>query len=123
ILYIEDNISNFAVVKYAFAAQGQNITLLAAEQGTLGLDMARIHQPDLILLDLHLPDIGGDEVLQRLKTEDSTREIPVIILSADATSRRIERLLAAGATAYMTKPLDLRKLFNLVDQALERKEQ
>ena len=63
ILYIEDNSSNFAVIKHAFALQRRAIDLLEAEQGSVGLDLARSHQPDLIFLDLHLPDIMGDVVL------------------------------------------------------------
>ncbi len=121
ILYIEDNSSNFAVVEHALALQRRAINLLAAEQGSVGLDLARSHQPDLILLDLHLPDIMGDVVLQRLQAEPSTRAIPVIILSADATPRQIDRLLAAGAAAYLTKPLDLNQFFNVVEQTLDER--
>lgn len=122
ILYIEDNSSNFAVVEHAFARRGRAINLLGAEQGSVGLDLARSHLPALILLDLHLPDIMGDVVLQRLQAEPSTRVIPVIILSADATPRQIDRLIAAGAAAYLTKPLDLQQFFSVVDQTLKKME-
>ena len=102
-------------------AELSHIHLLTAMQGELGLELARRHSPDLILLDLHLPDIPGWEVLSRLQGYDSTREIPVIIISADATSRQIERLMTAGARAYLTKPLNLQKFLGVVDETLNEK--
>jgi PAS domain S-box-containing protein len=117
VLYIEDNVSNLRLVEQVLARRPQT-TLLSAMQGQLGLDLAREHRPDLILLDLHLPDVPGDEVLRRLHEEPRTRGIPVVILSADATPGQVERLLAAGAQAYLTKPLDIRQLLTLVDQAV-----
>ena len=76
-------------------------------QGTIGLELARRHHPDLIVLDLHLPDLPGTEVLIRLKTEQSTREIPVVVLTADASKGQAERVQRLGAVAYLTKPLDV----------------
>jgi CheY-like chemotaxis protein len=83
--------------------------------GRLGLDLARDHEPDLILLDLHLPDLGGEEVLAQLREDERTRDIPVVILSADATERTPGPLLDAGARAYMTKPIGVRELLEVVD--------
>jgi CheY-like chemotaxis protein/anti-sigma regulatory factor (Ser/Thr protein kinase) len=120
VLYIEDNVSNLRLVEQVLGRRPQT-TLLSAMQGQLGLDLAREHRPDLILLDLHLPDVPGDEVLRRLREEPQTRGIPVVILSADATPRQVERLLAAGAQAYLTKPLDVRQLLALVDQRMSQK--
>ncbi len=77
-------------------------------QGMLGLDMASEHRPDLILLDLQLPDMPGDELLRRLQADEKTRHIPVVMVSADATQGQVRRLLALGARRYLTKPLDLR---------------
>ena len=93
-----------------------HIELLTAMQGELGIDLARQHSPDLILLDLHLPDLPGWDVLSRLQGDAATREIPVVIISADATSRQIERLMAAGARAYLTKPLDMLEFFRVIDE-------
>jgi len=76
------------------------------------------HHPGLILLDLHLPDIPGDEVLARLLEDPETRDIPVVILSADATPVRIERLLTQGARSYLTKPFDVAELLALFDANL-----
>jgi CheY-like chemotaxis protein len=80
--------------------------------------MVRTERPDLILLDLHLPDLSGEEVLRRLWADPETRRIPVAVLSADATPHQKQRMLAAGAVAYLTKPLDLTRLLQLLDQQL-----
>jgi CheY-like chemotaxis protein len=92
--------------------------LMTAMQGRVGLELARQHSPDLILLDLHLPDIPGWQVLAQLKSDHLTREIPVIVISADATAPQIKRLLSAGARAYLTKPIDIAEFFRVIDDAL-----
>ena len=117
VLYIEDNEANFDLVKNVLRHRPQ-IKLLAAMQGRSGLELAQRHRPDLILLDFHLPDINGDEVLRRLREEASTRDIPVIMVSADATPRQIERMLAAGAIAYLTKPLNVKQFLITLDENL-----
>ncbi len=117
VLYVEDNLSNFTLIERALAAHW-NVKLIPAMQGRIGLDLAREHHPDLILLDLHLPDIHGAEVLGRLRAEPETREIPVIVISADATQGQIQRLRAAGARDYLTKPLDIAKLLKILDEVL-----
>jgi len=117
VLCIEDNLSNFELVRHALA-RVPGIRLLPSMQGQLGLDLAREHQPDLILLDLHLPDIPGDEVLRRLREDPATRRIPVIMISADAMPVQVDRLLQAGACAYLTKPLDIKKFLDQVKQIL-----
>jgi PAS domain S-box-containing protein len=117
VLYVEDDLSNVKLIERVFA-QRSNIELIVAMQGRLGLDLAQEHLPDLVLLDLHLPDLTGDQVLQRLRDDPATASIPVVILSADATPGQIRRLLAAGATAYLTKPLNVRELLKLLDQTL-----
>jgi PAS domain S-box-containing protein len=117
VLYIEDNLSNFRLVERALALRW-NVRLLPAMLGRLGLDLAREHRPDLVLLDLHLPDMSGEELLARLRADPATRDIPVIVLSADATPGQIERLLANGARAYLTKPLDISEFLALVDDVL-----
>jgi len=106
VLYIEDNLTNVKLIENVFSDM-QNVRLMTTIQGRLGLEMAREHQPNLILLDLHLPDIGGDEVLASLKAEVRTRDIPVVIVSADATPSRQKQLYDQGAFSYLTKPLDI----------------
>jgi PAS domain S-box-containing protein len=120
ILYIEDNLSNFELIASMFAERG-NVKLIEAMQGGIGLELAREHRPDLVLLDLHLPDIDGDEVLQRLRGDERTKSIPVIIVSADATPHQQERMKYGGAEAYLTKPFNIRELLRVINLALERK--
>jgi CheY-like chemotaxis protein len=78
--------------------------------------MAKSHAPDLILLDLHLPDIPGERVLQLLKADPGTKSIPVAVLSADATPGQVDRLLSKGARSYLTKPLDIVSVLRLLDE-------
>jgi CheY-like chemotaxis protein len=85
-------------------------------QGGIGLDLVREHDPDLVLLDLHLPDLSGAEVLNRLKGDPATASIPIVVVSADATPSQVERLREAGAAAYMTKPSDVRLLLETVSR-------
>jgi PAS domain S-box-containing protein len=114
ILYVEDNLSNLTLIEQMLADQ-PHIQLISAMQGQLGIELARRHSPDMILLDLHLPDLPGWEVLSRLQRDKTTRDIPVVIISADATSRQIKRLMAAGAHAYLTKPLDMVEFSRVID--------
>ena len=117
LLYIEDNLSNLKLVQRVLA-QRPNIKVFAAMRGASGLELAREHKPDLILLDLHLPDVNGDKVIEELRAEPGTAGIPVVILSADATPGQIERLKKAGAREYLTKPLDVRRFLRLLDAEL-----
>jgi len=118
VLYIEDNLSNLKLVQNLMALR-PGVKIIPAMQGRLGLDLARQHRPELILLDVNLPDMRGDEVLRRLKADPETRDIPVVVISADATPGRVAELNAAGAQAYLTKPLDVQMLLAVLDGALE----
>ncbi|HEX6038181.1 ATP-binding response regulator, partial [Longimicrobium sp.] len=106
LLYVEDNLANLSLVE-TFLQMRPGWKLVPALQGRIGVELAREHRPDLVLLDLHLPDIPGEEVLRRLRADSRTMDIPVVVISADATRDSLERLRAAGANAYLTKPLDL----------------
>lgn len=117
VLHVEDNLSNLTLIE-RILAQRTGIQVVAAMHGRLGLELARQHQPALILLDLHLPDMGGEHVLQRLRDDPATSTIPVVIISADATPGHMRRLLSAGATAYLTKPIDVRELLRVLDDAI-----
>jgi PAS domain S-box-containing protein len=117
ILYVEDNTSNLRLVERVLAEQ-PTIRFIAAMQGRLGLELAREHRPDLILLDLHLPDMSGEDVLREIRNDPMLGRTPVIVLSADATPGHVRRLVAAGARAYLTKPLDVRQLLTHIDTAL-----
>ena len=117
ILYIEDNLSNVRLME-RILRQRPGIELLHAPQGSVGLCMVGEREPNLIMLDLHLPDMSGEDVLRRLWEDSASRHIPVIILTADATPGLSRRLKAAGATALMTKPLDIKHALQLVDDVL-----
>ena len=109
IIHIEDNLANLKLIERILQAR-TDIRVVTTMQGRLAIELIREHQPALVLLDLHLPDINGDEVLRQLLADPATSNIPVVILSADATQREIQRLLAAGAHSYLTKPVDVRAL-------------
>jgi CheY-like chemotaxis protein len=117
VLHIEDNLSNLKLIERIFE-QRPEVEVVAAMHGSLGLELAREHRPSLILLDLHLPDINGEEVLQLLREDPVTAPIPVVIVSADATPGQVQRLLASGATAYTTKPINVRELLDAYERAL-----
>ncbi|HEX3745346.1 MAG TPA: ATP-binding protein [Bryobacteraceae bacterium] len=117
LLYIEDNLSNNLLMERILENRPE-VQLISAMQGRLGIELARQHRPDLICLDLHLPDLNGDEVLHVLRSQPSTASIPVAMISADATPGQIERLMEAGANAYFTKPLDVKAILRYVDEVV-----
>lgn len=92
---MEDNLSNVRLVEEIFARR-RGIRLIEAMQGSLALELARLHHPDLILLDVHLPDIEGNELLRRLREDAAMRHVPVVVVSAEATPHKIKRFLDAG---------------------------
>jgi len=117
VLYVEDMVENFRLVEQILK-QRPSVTLLPAMLASVALDLARQHRPDMILLDLRLPDMPGSQVLLRLRADARTRDIPVVILSADATRQRIDQFRADGVVDYLTKPIDVRSLLRTVDSAL-----
>jgi CheY-like chemotaxis protein len=117
VLYIEDNLANLRLVE-RIVGRRPGVALVSALQGSIGLELAAQHRPDLILLDVHLPDLGGDVVLQRLKANAHTASIPVVMVSADATARQIRRFRQLGADDYLTKPLDITAFLDLLDDRL-----
>jgi CheY-like chemotaxis protein len=117
IVYIEDNLSNLKVIEAIFTWR-TGIKLFTAMQGSIGINLVREHSPDLVLLDLNLPDISGREVLTRLRADPRTCDVPVLVLTADATPGQRERLLALGANSYLTKPLNVSAFLKVVDSML-----
>jgi PAS domain S-box-containing protein len=117
LLYIEDNLANLSLVETILLSRPQWRTMPAL-QGQIGVELAREHTPDLILLDLHLPDISGEEVLRRLRSEERTASIPIVVITADATRSTTDRLRAAGADAYLTKPLDIDEFLETLERFL-----
>ena len=117
ILYIEDNLANVELVQRILARR-PGTTLLRATLGEVGFQLARDHRPDLVLLDLHLPDMGGEETLSRLRAEPRTEAIPVIVMSSEQRERPTDRLRALGIAGFMPKPIDIHAFLELVDRTL-----
>jgi PAS domain S-box-containing protein len=116
ILYIEDNILNIELVDEIINSHRPAIHLITSIFGSNAIKSATEYKPDLILLDLDLPDIKGTQVLANLQANDQTRSIPVVIVSADAMSDKIKQLMNAGARDYLTKPLDINLFLQVVDK-------
>jgi len=115
VLYVEDVVANVRLVEEIFARR-PSIRLIPAMQGQLGIELARDHRPHLIFLDLHLQDMTGADVLAALRRDAATRSIPVVILTADATRRELEKLQRLGARSYESKPIGMRRLLEIVDE-------
>jgi len=115
VLYIEDNPASRILVETMLTTHHEGVTALSAGRGRLGLEMARHHRPDLILLDRHLPEMDGAEILAAIRADDELRETVVTVISADANPAQIEHMLALGADHYLTKPFDLSDLSAIVD--------
>jgi PAS domain S-box-containing protein len=114
VLHIEDTHTNLELVEQVLARAG-GVDLYAAMSGSLGLELAAERTPDLVLLDLHLPDMPGTEVLQRLRENPATADVPVVVVSADATSTTVRQMRASGVLAYLTKPIDVQELLRVVE--------
>ena len=117
LLHVEDNPSNRMLVERIFADRPE-IVLLAAHDGRTGLALARERQPDLILLDLHLPDVSGRAVLRDLRSDPRTESIPVVVVTADATASHLAASEVDGAQACHTKPLDVQALRATIEREL-----
>ncbi len=117
VLYIEDNPVNVMLME-AMLGREPELRLITAPLPEMGLELAAAQRPDLILLDIQLPGMDGYEVLRRLRAVESTRDIPVVAVSANAMSGDMEQGLAAGFHDYLTKPLDLSRLLDVVRGAL-----
>ncbi len=113
VLYVEDNLSNLRLIERLLQRR-PGIRLLTATLGRDGLELTRQRRPDLVLLDAHLPDLSGLEVLTALQADPDTRPIPVVVISADALPASIEAMCAAGARRYITKPLDIHQLVEML---------
>jgi PAS domain S-box-containing protein len=117
--YVEDNETNVEVMR-GILAQRPQVQMEVSVTGLDGLAAVRARRPHLILLDMHLPDISGLELLRHFKADPDTAAIPVLIVSADALAPQIDAALAAGATRYLTKPVDVTELLMALDELLDR---
>jgi PAS domain S-box-containing protein len=118
LLYVEDNPANLKLVEQIIARH-PDIRLMAAVNGNSGIRIAREHKPEVILLDINLPDIDGFEVLRILRSDPITAHIPVIAISANAMPLDIERGMKAGFFRYITKPIKVDEFMEAMDVALE----
>jgi PAS domain S-box-containing protein len=118
LLYVEDNPANLKLVEQLIARRG-DLFLLSAGDGNSGIELARANQPDVILMDINLPGIGGIEALRILHEDPATARIPVVALSANAMPRDIEKGLQAGFFRYLTKPIKIGEFMDTLDSALE----
>jgi CheY-like chemotaxis protein len=117
VLYIEDNLANTRLMERVLQRR-PDIELITTNSGVCGVELARARQPTVVLLDLGLPDIDGAEALAQLRADPLTRTIPVVVLSAEMVDRRIQRLLEAGAVAYLTKPFNVQRLLETIDDLI-----
>ena len=115
VLYVEDNLDTIGLVEEILARR-PDVRLVTALQGSGALDLARSHMPALILLDVHLPDVSGTEAVDRLHADPLTRDIPIIMLSADATLTTRAAFLEAGAQDFVTKPLRAQDLLAVINR-------
>jgi len=113
ILYVEDNDDNVYMLKSRLSRAG--FTVVIATNGLQGIAMAKSEQPDLILMDLTLPDIDGEEATRRLKADPATKHIPVLALTANAMSADRDRAIAAGCDDFDTKPVELPRLLEKIN--------
>jgi len=115
VLYIEDNPANLRLVEQLILSQYKNVKFLSAHTPSLGFELAIIHKPNLIILDIKLPEINGFQLLEKNKANDELKNISVIALSANASQTDIERGYAAGFEHYLTKPLNFEEFFNTLN--------
>jgi CheY-like chemotaxis protein len=117
-LYVEDNYANQKLVEQLIARRPE-MHLLAAGDGASGITLARVHLPDVILMDINLPGISGIQALHILRSDPATEHIPVIAISANAMPHDIRKGLEAGFLCYLTKPIKVGEFMDALDLALE----
>ena len=117
VLYVEDNVANLRLMERMLARRS-GIRLVHASTASAALALVEQSPPNLILLDVQLPDASGTDVLLRLKALPHAQHVPVVILTADGTPELSAQFVAAGATAFLTKPLDVRQMLGVVDSCL-----
>ncbi|GJL77036.1 MAG: histidine kinase [Nitrospinaceae bacterium] len=118
LLYVEDNPANLNLVEQILECR-PDITLLSASRSQLGIDLACSHKPDLILMDIHMPEMDGITAMKKLKGYEETRDIPIIAVSANAMKSDIEKSLKDGFDAYITKPLNIKEFFAKIEAHLQ----
>ncbi|MGH7448712.1 MAG: MHYT domain-containing protein, partial [Longimicrobiales bacterium] len=118
VLLVEDNLANVRLMERLLQRRPQ-VKLITAMQGRLGLELAREHRPDLILLDLNLPDISGEKVLIEVRQDVELCDTPVVMISGDAIPSQVQRMRDLGARAYVTKPFNIQYFLRVLDESLQ----
>jgi len=118
LLYVEDNPANLKLIEQLIARR-PTLRLLTAVDGNVGIQLARAHQPDVILMDINLPGISGIEALRILRDDAVTAHIPIVALSANAMPRDVEKGIRAGFFSYLTKPIKVDEFMAALDAALK----
>jgi CheY-like chemotaxis protein len=118
VLYIEDDADSVQLARTLLESIGDDIELVSAADGSSGLELARTWAPQLILLDLELPDMDGSDVLRALSGDERTRAIPVIVVSANADARESDAIRAAGLAGYLVKPIAIAEFMALIGRTL-----
>jgi CheY-like chemotaxis protein len=117
LLYVEDNAANLKLVEL-FIARRSDLRLLSALDGKSGLELARISRPDVIVMDINLPDISGFKALEMLRSDPAMAHVPVVALSANVAPLNVESGLEAGFFRYLTKPIQFNEFMETLDLAL-----
>lgn len=118
LLYVEDNPANLLLVEQIMEDQPQ-MRILSARDANRGITLARVHLPDVILMDINLPGLNGTEAMKILRASPLTKHIPIVALSANAMLRDIEKGLEAGFFRYLTKPIKVKEFLEVLDAALK----
>jgi len=118
ILVVEDNPTNMILAVYILESAGHHV--LQAENAAIGIQLARREQPDLIFMDIQLPDMDGLEAARQLKSEPAMHKIPVYALTAFAMKGDKERIGSSGCDGYLSKPISHKDLLSVVDRVLSK---
>lgn len=116
VLYIEDNVPNIELVEMILNTQRPEVRLTTVMNGKKAVSLAAKCKADLILLNLNVPGLSGEEILSELKANQETNDTPVVIISADVTPKHREDLLSAGAAHFLTMPLIMKDFLDIVDR-------
>jgi CheY-like chemotaxis protein len=117
VLYLDDNPSNIKLMRMVLSLRA-DVELSIAADGAGGIEAARAEPPDLMLIDLYLPDMRGDEVLRELSGHEATARVPTIVVSAEDDQKVVRDTLRAGADAYVTKPFKVTELLDVIDKVV-----
>jgi PAS domain S-box-containing protein len=119
LLLVEDNVSNIELIKELLRSLKPGIEVINTMYGLEAIQLTKEYKPSLILLDLNLPDTSGAKVLETLKNDPETKDLPIVVVSADATTKQMEFILSKGADQYITKPINVGQLIKIFDQYLK----